>query len=197
MKATRFLFIRHGESTWNAAARWQGRGDPPLSARGREQVLRLAAALAGEGIEVIVASDLARAAETAAILGGPLGVSPLSDAGLRELDVGRWTGLTRSEIAARDRAELAHFESGAAEARAGGGECRREVGTRVQAAVAAIAERHNGRCIAVVAHLGVMRALLAGEDLPNAGWRSATAAEVAEVSANARLASGCVRPAAH
>jgi broad specificity phosphatase PhoE len=191
---TRFIFIRHGESTWNAAGRWQGRGDPPLSQRGREQVGRLAAALAGEGIEVIVASDLARAAETAAILGEALAISPALDPGLRELDVGRWTGLTRSEIAARDLAELEHFESGAAEALAGGGECRRAVGDRVRAVVAAIAECHRGRCIAVVAHLGVMGALLAGEDLPNAGWRSATAAEL---SAKARIASGRVRPAAH
>jgi broad specificity phosphatase PhoE len=191
---TRFIFIRHGESAWNAAGRWQGRGDPPLSQRGRDQARRLAAELAGAGIEVIVASDLVRAAETAAILGDALGISPVSDAGLRELDVGRWTGLTRSQIEARDRAELEHFECGAADARAGGGECRHSVADRVHAAVAAIALRHRGCCIAVVAHLGVMRALLAGEDLPNAGWRSATPAEV---SANARLASGRVRPAAH
>ena len=137
---TRFVLIRHGESTWNAAGRWQGHGDPPLSERGREQAARLAAELASAGIEVIVASDLLRAAETAAILGAVFGVAPASDARLRELDIGRWTGWTRAEIEARDRAGLEDFESGAADARAGGGECRREIAVRVHRAVSEIGE---------------------------------------------------------
>jgi len=190
--ATRFILIRHGESTWNAAGRWQGRGDPPLSERGREQAARLAAGLEGEGVEVIFASDLARAAETAAILGAALGISPARDERLREIDIGRWTGLTRAEIAARDRASLEHFESGAPEARAGGGECRRELSERAHAAVAEIAERFTGRCIAVVAHLGVLNALLPGSEPANAEWRRATAREI---TSNQRAAFDRVRPA--
>jgi len=191
--ATRFVLIRHGESTWNAAGRWQGRGDPPLSDRGRAQAQRLAAGLAREGIEVVVASDLARAAETAAILGAALGLAPTSDERLRELDVGCWTGLTRPEIASRDRAGLDHFESGAPDARAGGGECRRELAERAHAAVADVAERFAGRCIAVVAHLGVVRALVPGSEPANAEWCRAAPREI---TAGQCLA-GSVRPAAH
>jgi len=176
--ATRFVIIRHGESTWNAAGRWQGQGDPPLSERGREQAARLAAELADAGIEVIVASDLARAAETAEILCAALGLIPRWDARLRELDVGRWTGRTRAEIAARDPAQLARFEGGAPDARAGGGECRRELAARALASLREIARRHRGRCVAVVAHLGIARCLLPGTELANAGWRRATAAEL-------------------
>jgi broad specificity phosphatase PhoE len=177
--ATRFALIRHGESTWNAAGRWQGHGDPPLSERGRKQAARLAAELAGEGIEVIVASDLARAAETAAILGDALGVALARDERLRELDIGRWTGLTRGEIEAGDRAQLEQFESGAPDLRAGGGECRREIRARAHATIAEIAERWSGRYIAVVAHLGTVRALLPGSELANAEWIRATAREIA------------------
>jgi len=179
VNTTRFLLIRHGESTWNAAGRWQGQGDPSLSPRGREQAARLAAELADEGIEKIVASDLARASETAAILGNALGLAPERDERLRELDVGCWTGLTRGEIEDLDRARLEHFERGGLEARAGGGECRREIADRVRSSVAEIGEGHSGRCVAIVAHLGVARALLAGTDLANAEWRCVSGGELA------------------
>jgi broad specificity phosphatase PhoE len=179
VNTTRFVLIRHGESTWNAAGRWQGQGDPPLSQRGRQQAARLAAELADEGIEVIVASDLARASETAAILGEALDLAPESDARLRELDIGRWTGLTRSEIENLDRARLERFERGEPEARAGGGECRRDIADRVRSSVAEIAAEHSGRCVAIVAHLGVVRALLSDTELANAEWRRVSAGEFA------------------
>jgi broad specificity phosphatase PhoE len=63
----------------------------------------------------------------------------------------------------------------------------------VHAAVADVAERFAGRCIAVVAHLGVVRALLPGSEPANAEWRRATAREI---TAGQRPA-GCVRPGAH
>ena len=128
---------------------------------------------------MIVVSDLARAAETAAILGGTLGLAPVRDERLRELDVGRWTGLTRGEIEEMDCARLEHFERGGSEARAGGGECRREIDDRVRSTVASIAEGFSGRCVAFVTHLGVARALLAGAELGNAEWRRIGADELA------------------
>ncbi|MFQ5417291.1 MAG: histidine phosphatase family protein [Myxococcota bacterium] len=179
MSDARFVLIRHGESTWNAAGRWQGQGDPPLSKRGRTQATRLALQLANEGIDVIVASDLARAAETAAILGEALGLEAESDPRLRELDVGRWTGRTRGEIEALDAGELRRFESGAPGARAGGGESRADVCDRGHPALLDIAARHPGRCVAVVAHLGLIRALLPGTQLDNAAWCRASREQIA------------------
>jgi probable phosphoglycerate mutase len=194
VNATRFLLIRHGESTWNAAGRWQGHGDPPLSARGREQARRLAMQLAGEGIDAIVASDLRRAAETAALLGAAVGVEPRSDPRLRELDVGDWTGLSRAEIAARSPAALAAFESDDPEARADAGECRREIAERVRAAVRDIAAAHAGRAVALVVHLGVVRSLLPGCELANAEFRRVSAADLTRARP---AAAGRVRPAAY
>ena len=73
----------------NAAGRWQGQADPPLSARGLEQAERLAQVIAEEpaaaGIERIVTSDLRRAAETAAALGRALGIAPEPHPGLRDV----------------------------------------------------------------------------------------------------------------
>ena len=94
------LLTRHGESEWNALGRWQGQADPPLTARGREQAERAARA-ARHLVERVVASDLARAAETAHIVARHLGVEPTLVPDLRERDVGPWSGLTMPEVEAR------------------------------------------------------------------------------------------------
>lgn len=93
----RVLLVRHGESEWNAAGRWQGQADPPLTATGRRQGRSAAASIGA--LDTIVASDLQRARETAEIIAEELGVGPVElDAGFRERHAGAWQGLTRSEI---------------------------------------------------------------------------------------------------
>jgi probable phosphoglycerate mutase len=94
---TRVLLVRHGQSEWNADGRWQGQADVALTDLGRSQAHHAARALGV--VDAIVSSDLSRAAETAAILSGELGVGPLVlDPDLRERDAGDWSGLTRAEI---------------------------------------------------------------------------------------------------
>ncbi|MDJ0850875.1 MAG: histidine phosphatase family protein [Myxococcota bacterium] len=166
-----FWLIRHAESTWNAAGRWQGQADPPLTARGRRQASTLAGRLAEEGLEVLVASDLARTAETAGIVGGALGLEPRLEPGLRELDAGSWSGLGRAEIESRYGPALAHFDAGHPDARAGGAECRREVAARARRALRAVAREHATRRVAVVTHSGVMQSLLPRLRLGHAEWR--------------------------
>jgi probable phosphoglycerate mutase len=178
--AARFWLIRHAESTWNAAGRWQGQADPPLSPRGRGQAARLAPALVAEELEVLVASDLARAAETAAILGGALGLPPRVEKALRELDAGSWSGLGRPEIGRRHGEALARFDSGDREARAGGAECRREVAARARRALRALAGEHAGRRVAVVTHSGVIESLCPELRLGHAEWRSVDVASLLE-----------------
>jgi broad specificity phosphatase PhoE len=91
------LLVRHGQSEWNAQGRWQGQADPPLTDLGRDQARHAARALGA--VDLVAASDLQRAAETAAILAAELGVGPvLVDPGLRERDAGAWSGLTRAEV---------------------------------------------------------------------------------------------------
>lgn len=100
MGATRILLVRHGQSEWNAAGRWQGQADPPLTDLGRRQARAAAASLGA--LDAIYASDLQRAAETARIISELLGVGPVVlDPDLRERDAGEWSGLTRAEIEER------------------------------------------------------------------------------------------------
>lgn len=94
---TRILLVRHGESEWNAAGRWQGQADPPLTELGRRQAKAAAAAIGA--VDLVAASDLQRARLTAEIIAGELDVGPVRiDPDLRERDAGAWSGLTRAEI---------------------------------------------------------------------------------------------------
>ena len=179
MDDIRFVLIRHGETPWNLAGRWQGHSDPSLSAVGREQAARLAGELADETIDAIVSSDLRRAFETATILGDAIGLRPERDARLRELDVGRWSGNTREQIRLREPEALGYFDSGAPDARAAEGENRSELSARVHAAIADIAAQSSAACIALVVHSGVVRALLPGTGLSNGEWRVASFSEIA------------------
>ena len=89
--------MRHGQSEWNADGRWQGQADPPLTDLGRAQARHAARSLGT--VDAIVASDLLRAADTAVILAGELGVGPVVvEPDLRERHAGEWQGLTRPEI---------------------------------------------------------------------------------------------------
>jgi broad specificity phosphatase PhoE len=98
---TTLVLVRHGETLGNREGRFQVY-DTPLSDAGRIQAARLAERLAGEPpADALYASDLARASETAAIVGRRLGLPPIADAALRELDVGDWKGLLRSDVLAQ------------------------------------------------------------------------------------------------
>ena len=95
---TTLLLARHGETDWNGERRWQGHYDQPLNDTGRDQAAELAASLAGTPIAAIYSSDLVRARETAEIVAERLGLNVVVDAGLREVDVGNWSGVTHDEI---------------------------------------------------------------------------------------------------
>ena len=138
---TELLLVRHGETDWNAAGRLQGHTDRPLSDYGREQARRLAEQLAGEEFDAIYASDLARARETAEIVGERLQLPVVQDPDLREKNWGTWEGLTSTE---RLEVELE-------------GESTEEHQRRMLAALDRIAAQHpNGRVL-VVTHGGSMR----------------------------------------
>jgi broad specificity phosphatase PhoE len=185
MSETGFLLIRHAESSWNAAGRWQGTGDPRLSERGRRQARALARELRSERIDRLVTSDLARARQTATALGDALELTPQVDARLRELDIGDWTGLTWDEIARIAPDELRRFERGDPDAPAGGAETRRDIRRRAREAVHGIAAEQPGQRVAIVTHLGVIRALLPGTELDNGEWRWVRAGELAMPSRQA------------
>jgi probable phosphoglycerate mutase len=155
---TTVILVRHGQSTWNAAGRWQGQGDPPLSDKGREQAGIVARRLLREPVAAIYASDLLRAAETAEIIGQTLGLRPQPEPRLRELNVGAWSGLTIQEIAERFPEQFAAWQNHE-HIRAGGGEMFQEMQQRAAEALEEIAGTHQGQTVCLVTHGGIVFAL--------------------------------------
>ena len=94
------LLLRHGQTTWNAERRWQGWSDAPLSELGERQALDAAAHLGGAGFTRVCSSDLSRARRTAELLADALGIGGhvFVDAGIREHDVGVFSGRLTSEL---------------------------------------------------------------------------------------------------
>ncbi|HEX3620684.1 MAG TPA: histidine phosphatase family protein [Acidimicrobiales bacterium] len=155
----RLLLLRHGQSTWNADGRWQGQADPPLSALGEQQARDAGARLAGTGFARLVSSDLRRAVQTGEILGAALGLAVDVDPALREIDVGDWTGLTRSGIEAGWPGELAHWSDGVSDAPPGG-ESRLALVARTREAMGRVAASlRPGDEALVVGHGALIRHL--------------------------------------
>ena len=159
---TTILLARHGETDWNRDNRFQGHADPPLNDTGRAQAAELARALADESLDAVYSSPLRRAFETAEIAAAPHGLSPLPLDALREVDVGSWQGLTRSEIEERFPDQFARW----LDYRQGweDGESYEEMGRRVIAALLKLAAGHAGECILAVTHGGPVRAVYAVAD---------------------------------
>ena len=153
------LLIRHGQSVWNAENRWQGQADPPLSPLGEEQARDAAERLAGLEFTGLVSSDLARARRTAEIIGEALGLPVQVEPGLREIDVGEWTGFTRAEIDAGWPGELADWSEGRSESPPGG-ESRTDLAARAQSSVRRLAaDAPPGATLLVVTHGALLRHL--------------------------------------
>jgi broad specificity phosphatase PhoE len=161
MAVTTLILVRHGETDWNRDGRWQGHADAPLNERGRAQARVLADELAGEEVAAVYSSDLRRARETAEIIAARLGREVCVDPRLREVHVGRWSGLTMVEIEARFPDDVARWRAGDADHAFGDGETYAAMGQRVVAAVEEIAERHPEEQVVVVLHGGPIRSLLA------------------------------------
>jgi probable phosphoglycerate mutase len=155
-------YVRHGETDWNLAQRYQGQKDIPLNATGREQARRngrmLAAALgtAAAGLDY-VASPLRRARETMEIMRTELGLPPgayRTDARLSEVHYGHWEGELWHELHLRDPQGFAAREADKWRWRPNGGESYQDLSDRVADWLGGVA-----RDAVVAAHGGVMRVL--------------------------------------
>ena len=97
---TRVDLIRHGQTEANLQHRWWGRGETPLTARGREQAEALAATV--RRFDGIVSSPLSRAVDTARPVAEAQGRPIEVDEDMIEISFGTWEGLTPDQIRATD-----------------------------------------------------------------------------------------------
>jgi broad specificity phosphatase PhoE len=160
------LLVRHGETDENATARFQGRIDTRLNARGREQSRALAEAVRGEGLRALYSSPLLRAHETARIVGDAIGLEPILDARLVEADAGAWSGRLIADILEGEREGYARWRAADPAFRFPGGESVAEQAQRIAAALADVAA--GPLPALVVTHGGTIRAV-AGLEPPPGG----------------------------
>jgi probable phosphoglycerate mutase len=153
---TELLVIRHGETDWNRAQRFQGQIDVPLNALGHEQARRLGERLAAERVDALYCSDLQRARETAAPLLAIWALPGQQRRALREQSFGVFEGLEPGEIRARHPTLWEHWLMQRADYALPEGESTRQFHGRVLSEVQALAASARGGRIALVTHGGVL-----------------------------------------
>ena len=151
----RLLLVRHGQSDWNALGRLQGQADIGLTALGRRQADALRPVIEAISPHRAIASDLRRVRETAKRIGTP---SPVFTAGLRELDLGDWTGRSIDELMISNAAAYAAFNRRAYTPPSGEDWCA--FAARVSSAVECERAARPGQSLLVVCHAGVISALI-------------------------------------
>ncbi|MFI2613603.1 histidine phosphatase family protein [Streptomyces sp. NPDC018584] len=156
-RGCRIILWRHGQTAWNLERRFQGSTDIELTETGVGQARRAARLLASLKPDAIVASDLKRAAATAAELAAVTGLPVTYEEGLRETYADQWQGLTHDEIIARFGEQYAAWKRGEA-VRRGGGELETEVADRAAPVVLRHAEKlPDDGTLVVVSHGGTIR----------------------------------------
>jgi broad specificity phosphatase PhoE len=159
-RPTLIYLLRHGEVVHAERRRFIGHLDVPLSPNGEAQCARQAERLRGAGLAAVFTSDLSRAYRSGEIIGAPHGLVPRTLPALREMDMGRWDGLTSAELEAQEPAAFKDWMSRVGEYPFPGGEDVPRLAARAWPAFEALAAEFAGRAVAVIAHAGPNRAIL-------------------------------------
>ncbi|MGH3519376.1 MAG: histidine phosphatase family protein [Haloechinothrix sp.] len=165
----RLVLWRHGETDYNAAGRMQGHLDSTLTPIGWNQARFAVPALARFAPDLVIASDLRRATDTAAVLTDGIGVPLRIDKRLRETHLGEWQGLTAAQV---DEGWPGARQNWRADASwtPPGGESRVEVAERAYEVVADL-EKNEHQAVLLAAHGGLILALTARLlQLPLSHW---------------------------
>jgi broad specificity phosphatase PhoE len=152
----RVVLLRHGETIGQSSVRFHGATDVALAGLGADQARAAGSKIGVERFELVVASPLQRAWKTATLV-APGQVVRL-EAGFREIDFGRWEGLTLEEIEASDPDLYRERQKRKLDFVYPGGESRDSFRARVVAVLGLIMSL-NPRSLLVVCHKGVVRTI--------------------------------------
>ena len=164
-KLRRIVLVRHGETVGNSSVRFHGSTDVALSDEGRAHMREAQKRMASECFDLVVASTLRRSWEGASIVcgGAPVRLEP----DFREIDFGRWEGLTKEEIEAQDSVLYAEWQAKPGDFEFPGGEPRADFRARTLQGLERLKES-GATSVLVVAHKGTARtiaeALVGAED---------------------------------
>ena len=171
-KLTTVILVRHGRTMLTETHKISGRGgeNPQLSTAGREDANKAALELTQVGVAgshskvlkptVIVSSPIARALETATIIGGKLGIPVETHDDIAEIAFGDWDGHTNQEVAAKWPELYNAWRGDVRISPPGGGESLEEFDLRVNKGIAEILAKHEGQTVIVVAHVMPIRGFI-------------------------------------
>lgn len=159
-EGTTLIFVRHGQTIWNAQGRWQGWLDSPLSDVGIRQAQGAAEELKDTHIDAAYCSDSGRARRTAEIICKAHSIIPVPVEALRERFYGGYEGLNTQEIEQQyPRTRYKAKRDTREEWRPPQGETMVEVRLRLKSFIDEVVQRHPGETVLMVTHSGVVRAL--------------------------------------
>ncbi|MDG4840830.1 bifunctional RNase H/acid phosphatase [Micromonospora sp. WMMD967] len=160
--ATRLILVRHGETEYTEQGRYSGRGDVPLSAKGRAQVRETATRVAALAptVAAVLSSPLSRCTATAAAIAGALGDVPVrTEDDLIECDFGQWEGRTFAEVREGWPGEMDAWLASPRVAPPGG-ESFTHVAERAHRVVAGLLTAYPGETVVLVSHVSPIKLML-------------------------------------
>ena len=171
----RLILVRHGETEANRLGMIQGVGHAPLNTTGRRQAEAVAHALGQDAPFRLYCSPLLRAVQTAEAVSDHCGSVAVQNAGLSEMDVGEFDGLTGPQLRERFPDVMRMWDVNPAEAVMPGGESLSMVRDRAWRAVSGLADRHGDETVVVVTHnFTIQMILCTALDMPLNGFRKLT-----------------------
>ncbi len=155
---TRLILIRHGESIANSKDMFAGHLDIDLHQNGEKQA-ELTAKFVVENFKVdkIYSSDLKRAYYTAKALADILNMDIEKNEGLREIAAGKWDGMVFKDIMNTYKEDYLLWLNDIGNARCTDGESVVHLGERIMKTLTEIAEKNDGKTVAIATHATPIR----------------------------------------
>lgn len=168
-----WYFLRHGQINSNLNHVYSGRSDEPLNKVGIEQAQRAAELVASKSIDRVISSPLARAGQTATIIGSANGLKVTFDQAFNEMAFGPWEGLSEERIKQQYPLEWVLWNSQPHKLMLHGRETLEQLQTRVVHGMQHIEAEGVGSNILVVSHVAVIRvAILFAEGRPLSEYKT-------------------------
>ncbi|MCG5465563.1 bifunctional RNase H/acid phosphatase [Micromonospora sp. MED01] len=202
--ATRLILVRHGETAYTEQRRYSGRGDVPLSERGRAQARATGVRVAelAPSVAAVLSSPLSRCTATAASIAGALGDVPVrTEDDLIECDFGQWEGHTFAEVREQWPGEMDAWLASPRIAPPGG-ESFTQVAERAHRVISGLLTAYPGETVVAVSHVSPIKlvlrdALAAGDGFLHRLFLDAAGISVLDMWSDGGVAVRTVNDTAH
>ena len=156
----RLYLIRHGETEWNKARRFQGWTDIELSSEGEEQAKLLGERFKKIKVDEVYASPLKRAVATAMPIANVHGIKVITKEHFKEINFGEWEGMTATEISAKYGKDFDDFMIAPEKGIFPGDYSFDKVTDRIKIGLEEVLEEKADKNIVIVSHGGIIRLMI-------------------------------------